>query len=125
MKISILMPLMGAIALSAGVVARADDNAAQTAARAALLQKMNELDAAQNEPTNQPPASVPAEIQPVTLPSDETQTNQIPAAPPTSGSDYVTTNATVVTPAKAEPPPAPTPENQPAVMPAAPISTNP
>src|SRR6266699_1195346 len=101
MRISKLLPLIGIIAFCANISVGADDNAAQAAARAALMQKMNDLDSQQNEPSSNPP-SAPAPV--------ETQ----PATPPPS-SEPVAPSAT------AEPPPPPVevapvaPEVQPAV----------
>jgi hypothetical protein len=69
MKISNLLPLIGAVALCANICAGADDNEAQAAARAALMQKMNDLDSQQAEPaSNQPSPPAPAETQPVMPP---------------------------------------------------------
>ena len=51
MQISKLMPAICAVAVCASLIsARAQDNPAQAAARAALLEKMNELDAQQARP---------------------------------------------------------------------------
>jgi hypothetical protein len=60
MRISNLLSAFCAAAFLAGSLAvRAQDNPAQTAARAALMDKMRELDAQQNQPTTPaPPATV-------------------------------------------------------------------
>jgi hypothetical protein len=51
MQISKLMPAICAVAVCAGLISvRAQDNPAQAAARAALLEKMGELDAADGRP---------------------------------------------------------------------------
>jgi hypothetical protein len=128
MRTSILTPLIGVIAFCAVVTARADDNPAQAAARAALMQKMQDLDSQQGQPNvvsnqmsvpdNQPPAETqpatlppPADMessnavpepQPVTIAPVETQTNPIPVAPAEVGLDYVTTNAPVAAPINVE-----------------------
>jgi hypothetical protein len=64
--------LLFAAVLCFSLSVRADDNAAQTAARAALMQKMQELDSATNNPA--PPPSTPA-------PAPENQTPATPVAP--------------------------------------------
>lgn len=103
------MPLLFAAAFCFTVSVRADDNAAQAAARAALMQKMQELDSAETNnsavttpaPDNQAPAAAtPATENPMPATPSENQT--APAETP---------SATATPPAPAATEPAITPQN--------------
>ena len=59
MQISKLLSAVCATAFFwGGITVRAQDNPAQAAARAALMEKMSELDAQQNQPANAAPPAI-------------------------------------------------------------------
>jgi hypothetical protein len=87
MRISKLLSAVCAAAFLAGSLAvRAQDTPAQAAARAALMDKMSELDAQQSQPTNSTPilpppsAPTPAETQPAPAVTAVPETAPPPAA---------------------------------------------
>ncbi len=108
MRISNLLPLICAGAMCAGISVRADDNAAQAAARAALVQKMQDLDT-QGEPAQPPPAEMSPTNPPPTAPSEPS----LPPPPPTA------------TPSDLQPTAPPPAETQPTTIPASPESQPP
>lgn len=116
MRISKLLTAVCAAAFLTGSVAvRAQDTPAQAAARAALMQKMNELDAQQSQPTNSNPlASV------VIAPSVAPTAPPPVVTPPSVAlpTETQTTPAVIVVPEATPPPPAMvTPEVAPVVTP--------
>jgi hypothetical protein len=89
MRISKLLSAVCATAFLAGSASvRAQDTPEQAAARAALIEKMSELDTQQSQPTNAPPttpppaAPAPAEAQPAPAAPAVPDTNTPPAAVP-------------------------------------------
>ncbi|HEU6447714.1 MAG TPA: hypothetical protein VFV23_04680 [Verrucomicrobiae bacterium] len=100
MRISKLL-LSGALAAAVSFSVRADDNAAQAAARAALMQKMNELEGGQP-----PAAQTPAAVTPITNAPENSMT---PPAPETNPAPAPETAAPATEPAPANPPVVETP----------------
>lgn len=79
--------VVGLAVSSLPFLARADDTAAQAAARAALMEKMNEMDNGQTNPpmvapTPPTPPPVAAPAPPVTATQPSAETNMPPAVPP-------------------------------------------
>jgi hypothetical protein len=110
MNISKSLPLMCVLAVCSGLVARADDNAAQAAARAALIQKMQQMDSGQSDDSTSPPiAPAPAtgnQAPPMAVPTPESQVPRVetPSTPVISEPEPETKPK--MTP-QTEPPPAP------------------
>lgn len=99
---------------------RADDNASQAAARAALMQKMQELNSQQGEPVEPPPAetpttppSTPAPQEPVSPPPTTPPPAEMqPPTPPPAETQSMTPPPADVTPSGAPQTSAPTPQAQ-------------
>jgi hypothetical protein len=108
MRISKLLPAGCALALLTGFFSvRADDTPAQAAARAALVNKMSELDAQQSQSTNAmtapPPATAP-------IPAAAQLAAPVTAVPETnSPPPVIVATPSGAVPAPAEPPAHPTP----------------
>jgi hypothetical protein len=118
MQVSKSLLIVCASVICAGFIsARAQDNPAQAAARAALMEKMNELDG----PQTPPPAAVPAEPPPApTLPATTPEPGMAPIqtpepattmTPPPENSSPVAPPVPITMPATntmaVQPPPAP------------------
>lgn len=86
MQISKLLPIIGMGVMSLGLVhGRADDNASQAAARAALMEKMAELDqtgGTANTVTSAPPTTTPAPETAPSTPAPAPDNSAPPATPP-------------------------------------------